>query len=981
MHRVYLIYALSGFVSLGYQVAWFRIYVDRFGSTNLTFALVVCCFIGGLGAGSLLSERLCRRLAATLKIGDRLRLYGLLELLVTATVTLTLLTAYVPADLWGSFPYHLAGGVYQANAAYQVTQLALAVLCVFTPCLFMGATFPLLCDAYRTVGGTGRFPSALYAFNTLGACSGVLACLFLLLPWLGHERMFWLLAGLNLALGVFFLLRGGAPHAPLAEPEIEGAGGQAARGTDADTHGSLLLTFAVLSGLLAGALEGDMFKRIDFLSSGNSAVMALISFWAILVIFLASWAVRVVPAARLSWIKVAWVVGLLAYAGTWMMRGVVDKAFWLLQSGEREPQIAQAAYHGGFLDSLGHTLLYVGVWVFPAFFCLSLLLPYVCNRIHGQRRHLGAAYGLNTLAFCVGMIGFTLVAPRVSVFYSMKLVMALFAIGVLLLLAISEKRPLPAWKPIAAAALLAVACLVIPRGFDRAYMIPGGSAATSPVRALKSNAAHTTYVVAAPDGDYLFFDRHPMSGTGMPQNAYMRLMAHFPLLAQPRPGRALLICYGVGNTASAIAAHDTIEAIDVVELNEKVVETAPEFTLVTDAVHEDPRIRFIINDGRSFLDHTDHIYDLITSEPPPPMQAGIYRLYTADYYEQALARLSPQGMMTQWIPAYQMPARAVTLAIRTFIDVFPHALLFTGGYREFILVGSPSPIDLATLETRFYEQPRVTADLWRLNVKTPLSLIGRVVHGDGALRARFGEGRVIRDVHNDLEFLFRDHSERDVTAYVPREILADIGAERLACGNELRNVLTHLGRLRYHVRYYPINTLLTARPEDVRLADVDWMEVTRLLKEASRFEAAGNLEAAYGTIYQALEVAPEQPRLLLVMAGIELRLGHDLAAIDTLKRFQEIEPDEEAGHRLRGSALWRRGAREEAIAAMRRAVELDPHSPDAREALGDLLVRSGALEEGIVHLGKAVTLQPDRPGARQLLDRALQRRAPGRDGR
>ncbi len=100
MYRVYLIYALSGFVSLGYQVAWFRIYVDRFGSTNLTFALVVCCFIGGLGAGSLVSQRLSRGLAGVLKINDRLRLYGLIELLVTATVTLTMLTAYVPADLW-----------------------------------------------------------------------------------------------------------------------------------------------------------------------------------------------------------------------------------------------------------------------------------------------------------------------------------------------------------------------------------------------------------------------------------------------------------------------------------------------------------------------------------------------------------------------------------------------------------------------------------------------------------------------------------------------------------------------------------------------------------------------------------------------------------------------------------------------------------------------------------------------------------------
>ena len=74
MYRVYLIYALSGFVNLGYQVAWFRIYVDRFGSTNLTFALVVCNFIGGLGVGALASARLCRWFASVFRISDRLRL-------------------------------------------------------------------------------------------------------------------------------------------------------------------------------------------------------------------------------------------------------------------------------------------------------------------------------------------------------------------------------------------------------------------------------------------------------------------------------------------------------------------------------------------------------------------------------------------------------------------------------------------------------------------------------------------------------------------------------------------------------------------------------------------------------------------------------------------------------------------------------------------------------------------------------------------
>lgn len=984
MNRVYLIYALSGFVSLGYQVAWFRIFVDRFGSTNLTFALVVCCFIGGLGVGALLSKRLCHRLAEALNISDRLRLYGLLELFVTTTVMLTIVTQYVPAGLLGDFPYHLSSGMYKPNLDYQIAQLVLAILCVFLPCAFMGATFPLLCDIFHGVEGVERFPSALYAFNTLGACAGVLTCLFVLLPWLGHERMYWLLAGLNLALGVFFLVRGGAPDATgstthemqSSAAETSGAGGPAPT--------ALLLTCAALSGVLAGALEGDMFKRIDFLSSGNSALMALISFWAILAIFLASWTVRVLPAMRFSWIKVAWTVAFLGYLGTWVYRGAIEKGFAVLEraSGQAaggEQQIAAAAYHGGLLDSLGHSILYVGVWVFPAYFCVSLLLPYVCNRIHAQRKHLGLAYGLNTLAFCAGLVGFTLVAPRVSIFYSLKLIMAFFAIAVILLVVIFEARRPSLFKPVAAAVVIfAAACLLIPRGFDRRYMPPAGVAARFPVRALKSNGAHTTYVVAAPEGDYLFFDGHPMSGTGMPQTSYMRLMAHFPLLAQADPKRALLIGYGVGNTASAIARHDSIEVIDVIELNEKVIETAPEFADVTNAVHEDPRIRFIVEDGRKFLKLTNQSYDLITSEPPPPMQAGVYRLYTHEYYQEVLARLNPQGMMTQWIPTYQMPAEAIELAIRTFIDVFPHTLIFTGGAREFIITGSRAPINLKNIEARFYEQPAVVTDLRRMGTTKPLSLIARVVQGDGALRRRFGAGRVIRDVHNDLEFLFHDPARSEVMSYDPFEVLAVAQAQHLTCTNELSDVLTHLGRLRYHVPRYPIPTLLTARDvagPEVRLADVDWVQVARLLQQANRLRLEGRIEAAIAAARQALDLAPEQPGALLLLASLELRFGRTRAAAETLRRLQQIEPNEEASYRLLGMILARQGLHEKALAAMRRAVELDPYSPETHLALGGALIENGSLNEAIRHLRRALALAPDRTDIKRMLGIALVRQA------
>ena len=280
---------------------WFRIFVDWFGSTNLTFALVVCSFIGGLGCGALLSQRITRLLTDRTGIGDKLRLYGLIEFLVGVSALVTVVAEYLPPDLWGSFPYYLDDGIWLQTIRYQIAQGAIATVSLFIPCLFMGVTFPLLCDIFRSISRNGRLPSVLYAWNTIGACAGVLACQFILIPAIGHEPTFWLIAGLNILLGLYFLASGGAPAgdeaADTASTTFPSAGVPS-------RSGSALIACAVLSGLLAGALEGDMFKRIDFivvLSPG--AIMSFISFWAVLGIFLASIIARHIKGIEMTRIK------------------------------------------------------------------------------------------------------------------------------------------------------------------------------------------------------------------------------------------------------------------------------------------------------------------------------------------------------------------------------------------------------------------------------------------------------------------------------------------------------------------------------------------------------------------------------------------------------------------------------------------------------------------------------------------------------
>jgi hypothetical protein len=256
----------------------------------------------------------------------------------------------------------------------------------------------------------------------------------------------------------------------------------------------------------------------------------------------------------------------------------------------------------------------------------------------------------------------------------------------------------------------------------------------------------------------------------------MRLMAHVPLLLQQRPSSALVICFGVGNTASAIVTHDSIRRLDVVDLNRNVFDTAYEFAVSNGEVYRDPRVRLINDDGRSFLRLSRDRYDLITSEPPPPMQAGVYRLYTREYYQDVLSHLTATGMMTQWLPVYQMPPLAAAEAIATFVGVFPHTLLYSGISQEFILLGSREPIQIDRLRQQFPAQGAARVDLANIRVDTAAQLGARIVRTDATLRREYAGARALSDERNDLEQMFVAAQGAKVR-YDPQEVLAWLRAQ------------------------------------------------------------------------------------------------------------------------------------------------------------------------------------------------------------
>ena len=740
-----LAYALAGGFALVYQLAWYHAFVDQLGAQGTTFVLVLCGFIGGLGAGALASPAVFRWLERRTGEGG-LRNYGRMEILVAVSVLLLhSLSGLSLGRLLGHFPWTastIEGIVYfRPTIASSLLQLGLALIAIGIPSFLMGTTFPYLCSLFPA---ESRLPSRLYAANTLGASLAVLGTEFF-----GITRLGWLgclsaaVLG-NLALGLWFWrLPPAMPAQRLAEAPDR-----------ADPEGIPSSLPAVASGWLCGGVQALAFALIRFTLGTSRAEYALLTFFAILGIFIASTAVhRLRPSRRL--LLAGGVGGLAAAMAVWFVEPRMSESlvvFGIRQLASVDPDVA--AFLSCALTMAAVLLLPYASW--------STFLPDLCDRLQAKGRSVARTCGVNTLAFLLAVLLFGWVLPNVNFFFAAR-VFAVTAVAALLLIAVDTEgaglrargkrraRQVMLAAVAVAAAISIAAFFLLPRSPEM-RLLGGLGADEKRVETWRSTPQHFFWVRPNPDrSKTLMFDQHSMTAAGTTVEVYMRAMAHLPLLLHEAPRRALLICFGVGMTADAIRLHPSIERLDVVDLNPTVFALNRHFDKFNGRVLGDPRIRLFGADGRTFLRLSHESYDFVTMEPPPPLQPGISRLYSSDYYAAVRARLAPGGIVSQWVPEGQFDEEANRLVVDTFVRAFPESMLFVGYARNLILVGSDRPFDFGRIARNWTQSPAAARDLARFGIDRPGRLLSTVMRLSGGLRRDFGDGPIIEDGFASLE--------------------------------------------------------------------------------------------------------------------------------------------------------------------------------------------------------------------------------------
>ncbi len=217
------------------------------------------------------------------------------------------------------------------------------------------------------------------------------------------------------------------------------------------------------------------------------------------------------------------------------------------------------------------------------------------------------------------------------------------------------------------------------------YHQPGLQAVTSAVKGREQPLAHSLLV----------------NGMGMTvKNTDTKMMAHLPMLIHPDPANTLVICFGMGTTYRSAISHG--KKTTVVELVDEVFAAFDYFYADAERVRTYSKGQMITNDGRNFLKITHERFDVITIDPPPPIDAaGVNHLYSKELLELARTRLNEGGIMAHFIPFPSANAGvddwlSFVMLSATFSSVYSHTAMIPSWHNIGMhVIGSMQPINIS----------------------------------------------------------------------------------------------------------------------------------------------------------------------------------------------------------------------------------------------------------------------------------------------
>ncbi len=187
---------------------------------------------------------------------------------------------------------------------------------------------------------------------------------------------------------------------------------------------------------------------------------------------------------------------------------------------------------------------------------------------------------------------------------------------------------------------------------------------------------------------------------------YHEMLTHVGLFAHPNPERVLIIGGGDGGTAREVMRHNSVQQVDMVEIDEAVVWASKKY-LSKVGDWKNPKLNVLIKDGIEFVKNIEDPYDVIIidgSDPVGPAEG----LFETDFMQACYDGLTADGILTAqtespWVYDYHKSMQQVFSALDDIYEVtkmyLAHIPLYPAGMWSFAFASKgANPLSRETMK-------------------------------------------------------------------------------------------------------------------------------------------------------------------------------------------------------------------------------------------------------------------------------------------
>ena len=197
---------------------------------------------------------------------------------------------------------------------------------------------------------------------------------------------------------------------------------------------------------------------------------------------------------------------------------------------------------------------------------------------------------------------------------------------------------------------------------------------------------------------------------------YHDMITHVAMATNPEIKKVLVIGAGDGGTVRELTRYNTIEHIDMVEIDKMVVDTCIKYLPQTASKLNDERVSLIFEDGLKFVRTKTNEYDLIIVDSTDPFGPG-EGLFTKEFYGNCFNALKEDGILVNQheTPYYDSYAKSMQRAHKRIREFFPICKVYQAHIPTY-----PSGHWLFGFASKKYDPVKdLNADKWnKLGLKT-----------------------------------------------------------------------------------------------------------------------------------------------------------------------------------------------------------------------------------------------------------------------